>query len=151
MSFQLPARHAGSGDSQPRWSGAAILVESMLLLVFLIASLAIFTQMFSASLERAEESRELTAAVAAASGAAERFAAHPSQASGETVVGDLRVVCDVQAEPHQVGTLYRADISVFRMDANGDGADASADGGGAGVGDEAIYSISTSKFESEVG
>lgn len=132
MSFQLPARRVGR-DATPRWSGSAVLVESMLLLVFLIASLAIFTQMFSASLVRAEESGELTTAVAAATEVAERFAADPVQAGGAQEVDGMRVVCDVQEEAHRAGTLYRADIAVYATDGN-----------------EPVYSITTSRFESEV-
>ena len=133
MSFQLPTSHprAGSGTSR---AGTAMLVEAMILLVFLIASLAVFMQMFSASLTRADESRELTMAVAAASDAAEQFAAYPEQTGGEQTLDGMRVVCDVQEEPRPAGILYRADISVYADDNS----------------DEPIYSITTARFESEV-
>lgn len=144
MSFQLPTAESRANRGEaPRWSGAAVLVESMLLLVFLIASLAVFTQMFSVSLTRAEQSSSLTAAVAAASDTAERFAAYPDQVAGEQVVGDLRVVCDVNAEQRLSGTLWHADIAVFAADANADDADDADDA-------EPIYTLHTSRFESEV-
>ncbi len=133
MSFQLPTSHPRTGSGTSR-AGTAMLVEAMILLVFLIASLAVFMQMFSASLTRADESRELTMAVAAASDVAEQFAAYPEQAGGEQTLDGMHVVCDVQEEPRPSGILYRADISVY------------ADDGSA----EPLYSITTARFESEV-
>ena len=141
MSFQLPSKMNITETEAPRWSGAAVLVESMLLLVFLIASLAVFTQMFATSVGRADESAKLTAAVAAASETAEQFAANPMRVAGERTVDDLLVVCDVQGEQRQSGTLYHADIAVYAPSGQ---AAASADG-------EPVYKVSTSHFESEVG
>ena len=59
MSFQLPSQRT-SVAPRKRWAGAAFLVEAMLLLLFLVASMAIFTQLFAATAERANESRNLT-------------------------------------------------------------------------------------------
>ena len=151
MSFQLPSRHH-VGENTSRHASAAFLVEALLLLVFLIASLAVFMQMFSASLNRAEQARELTAAVAAASDTAERFAAYPAQAGGQEIVGDLLVVCDVSSEPRESGTFYVADIAVYPAN---EGSHANADSGddvASGIDESAepLYTISTARFESEV-
>ena len=135
MSFQLPTHHPRMHMAGSR-SGTAMLVEAMVLLVFLTAALAVFMQMFSLSLVRANESRELTTAVAAASDVAERFAAYPEQAAGEQTVEDMRVVCNVVEQPRDSGVLYRATIDVYAAD----------DPAG-----EPIYFITTANFESEVG
>lgn len=137
MSFQLPSRHPGT-TSTTRHASAAFLVEAMLLLVFLIASLAVFMQMFSASLNRAEQARELTEAVAAASDVAERFAAYPDRVGGEEVVGDMLVMCDVSSEPQDSGVLYTAEITVYPVN-----------DGGSPAG-EPMYSLSTARFEGQV-
>ena len=42
MSFQLPSQRT-SVAPRKRWAGAAFLVEAMLLLLFLVASMSIFT------------------------------------------------------------------------------------------------------------
>lgn len=144
MSFQLPYKRTAAEGERIRWSGAAVLVEAMLLLVFLIASLAVLVQMFATAVNCADESAQLTAAVAAASDMAEQFAADPTNIAEETNADGLLVVCDVKAEPRKAGTLYHAEISVYAADA-----DASAGAVTAPAGDP-VYSVSTSRFESEV-
>ena len=134
MSFKLPTHHPSMRMAGTR-SVTAMLVEAMVLLVFLAASLAVFMQMFSISLVRADESRELTAAVAAASDVAERFAAYPEDVMGKQTVDGMRVVCNVTEEPHESGVLYRAVIDVYAGD----------DAAG-----EPIYTITTANFEGEV-
>lgn len=145
MSFQLPTKRTSSADEGIRWSGAAMLVEAMLLLAFLIATLAVLTQMFAAAVEKANESAQLTTAVAAASETAERFAANPAGVPDQQVVDNMLVVCKVTDEPHTAGVLYHADISVY---AATPGADASAEAAPQG---EPVYAVSTSHYESEVG
>lgn len=150
MSFLLPTERTavrGAGEGI-RWSGAAVLVEAMLLLVFLIASLAVLMQMFSAAVNRADESAQLTAAVAAAADTAEQFAADPTQAAGTKTEGDLLVVCTVTPEPREAGTLYHAEISVYAAETDAGSGDRTA----VDINPTAqpVYSISTSRFESEV-
>lgn len=145
MSFQLPTKRTSSAGEGIRWSGAAMLVEAMLLLAFLIATLAVLTQMFAAAVEKANESAQLTAAVAVASDTAERFAANPAGVPDQQVVDNMLVVCKVTDEPHTAGVLYHADISVYAM-TPGTGADAGAELQG-----EPVYTVSTSRYESGVG
>lgn len=95
------------------WTSVAFIVESMLLLVFLIGSMAVLTQVFSAALNQSVESRSLDAATIAAGSIAEHFAANPEDVQEETVLGDLRIVCDVTEEEHVSGTLYKANITVY--------------------------------------
>ena len=115
------------------WASIAFIVESMLLLVFLVASLAVLTQLFAMSLNRSVESRTLDAATIAATSIAEHFAADPNDVQESTQLGDLIVKCDVTPEARKAGTLYRATISVFDT--------------GSG---EKVYEMSTSRFESGV-
>jgi type II secretory pathway pseudopilin PulG len=119
------------------WSGAAFLVESMLLLVLLAVSMSVLVQVFGLSLQRSHESEELSRAIAAAEDAAERFASDPAAAEGTIDVDGLRVVCEVDEESQHHGTFYRATISVY-------------DFGEPDAGQGALYALSTARYVSEV-
>ena len=93
----------------------AFIVESMLLLVFLVGSLAILTQLFISSLNHSVESRTLDASTIAATSIAEHFTADPTGVQRETQLGDLHIVCDVEETPRQSGVLYTAHISVYDL------------------------------------
>ena len=95
------------------WSSIAFIVESILLLVFLAASLAVLTKVFFASLNASVESRTLDAATIAAGSLAEHFAADPTGVEERTELGDLVIECDVTGEPRNDGTLYHAIINVY--------------------------------------
>lgn len=114
------------------WTGVAFIVEAMLLLVFLVASLALFSNLFASAVQRSDESRELTAAVAAASDVAERFAADPSSVEKTTQRGDLTVVCDASVDKRAAGSYHRAFIKVVNT-----------------MGDT-VYTIDTGCYVSEV-
>ena len=118
------------------WSSVAFIVESILLLVFLAASLAVLTKVFSASLNASVESRTLDAATIAAGSIAEHFAADPTGVNERTELGDLLIVCDVDDEKRKDGTLYHATITVY-------------DQTGA-HGEEAVYELITACYESGV-
>ena len=115
------------------WTSIAFIVESILLLVFLVGSLAVLTQVFTLSLNRSVESRTLDAATIAASTIAEHFAADPSDVVDEVQLGDLRVTCQVTEEPHDNGTLYSAHIEVYDL--------TGSSGGGP------VYSLDTARYE----
>lgn len=140
MAFELTS-HRKSNNARPAWSGAAFIVEAMLLLVFLIASIAVFTQAFALAAEKSAEADELSRAVAAASNVAERFAADPQSVTSSSTEGDLVVLCDVTSEGRDGGTLYEATIEVYEANSANE---ASADGA------EPLYSITTARYESEV-
>ena len=114
----------------------AFIVESILLLIFLVGALALMTLTFSNALNRSVESRTQDAAVIAASSIAEHFAADPSDVQEETVLGDLRIACTVTDEPRAGGIMHHAHIDVF----DAKGADGSAP----------VYSLDTSRYESGV-
>lgn len=129
---------AASNDAQSQgkssWASVAFIVESVLLLVFLVASFAVLIQVFTAALNRSVESRTLDAATIAASSIAEHFAANPTDVQEQTVLGDLRVVCTVTDEPRADGTMYRARIDVYDESPSG--------------GDDPVYSLDTARYES---
>ena len=115
------------------WTSVAFIVESILLLVFLVGSLAVLTQLFVTSLNQSVKSRTLDAATIAASTIAEHFAADPSDVADEVQLGDLKVTCQVSEEPHDNGTLYVAHIDVFDLTGSS--------------GDESVYSLETARYE----
>ena len=108
-----PARKRSAVRERTSWSSIAFIVESMLLLVFLVASLAVLTQLFISSLNRSVESRTLDASTIAATSIAEHFSADPTGVQERTQLGDLFVLCDVTAQPRSGGTMYKAHISVY--------------------------------------
>ncbi|MBR0404708.1 MAG: hypothetical protein IJI68_05850 [Eggerthellaceae bacterium] len=150
MSFELPTKRT-SAALHSRWSGTAFLVEAMLLLVIIMASLAVFTQLFAESAERANASRSLTDAVAAATATAELFCADPTGVKSEFMEGDLRVVCQVTPERRTGGVIYYATISVYgteSVDSDADGSASEAETAQAGVAVEPLYTVQTAKYES---
>ena len=119
MSFSL----ADAGERRFVRSGSsssAFIVGALFLVVFLAASVAMFVQLDASAAAQAAEGLELSRAVAAASDAAERFAADPTGMDNVAVEDDLVVVCDVYASeatpPQATGMLYLAEITVFRAD-----------------------------------
>lgn len=136
------AQHRVS-SSRPAWSSVAFVVEAMLLLVFLIASLALFTNLFAGAVTQSKEGATLTDAVALATSAAERFEADPEYAAGNMQDGDLRVNCDVTSEQRAGGTLYHAVIKVYATDADYLAYTSSNEF-------EPVYTLETSAYESEV-
>ena len=116
--------------TRPAWSGVALVIEAMLVLLFVAASLAILTQLFASATVRAEQGRLLAEAVSVATNEAERFAANPEDAAGTTEEGDLVVRCEVSERETGAGTLYDATITVYQAD-----------------GREPIYVLETSRYE----
>lgn len=108
------------------WPGAAFVVEALLLLVFLTASLAVLMQLNADADLTRKESATLMDALVLASNSAEQFAGNPSiatqvqdgQEADPNLVSseDLLLVREVEAEPSRDGTLYRAVITVWQKD-----------------------------------
>lgn len=152
------------------WHGKAFLVEALVLLAFLVMSLAVLITLFvNARLESAGGER-LAQAVHLAQNAAEEFAANPTDAEALAIEQDgLAVSAQLSYEPHESGTLVRAVITVAEQggeteaaaaatgEAAGvaDGADAGADGAGVGVAaaadaaapaTEPLYTLETARY-----
>lgn len=70
---------AGRRDGgRASWHGTALLVEALVLLAFLVASLALFMQVFAQARGMGADGSQLAQAVAMASNLAEEFAADPA-------------------------------------------------------------------------
>lgn len=107
--------------------GRAFIVESLVLFVFLVATLIIVSMLFIASVSRSAEAQNLERATIIASNTAERFSANPM---GDNLVASeygLDVSCDVEEQKASNGILYLATITV--SDSNGP-----------------IYTIQTSRY-----
>ena len=131
---------AGRRDGgRASWHGTALLVEALVLLAFLVASLALFMQAFAQARGMGADGSELAQAVAMASNLAEEFAADPAAEPEPLERDGLTASCavatvaaggaDGQTDPDAddtpsgdssgaAGTLYRATILV--TDGDGD-------------------------------
>lgn len=113
----------GSQGKRPSWTTTAFLVEALILLVVLIASMAVFTQLFAHSTAIANHADRMTQAVIVAENAAEEFSSNPASVASGREVGEgvaagasapdgLKVACEVESESASAGTLYTAHITV---------------------------------------
>lgn len=127
-------------DSRRIRSTTAFVVETLVLLVVLAASIGIFTQLFSRATAAADQSTQLCQAVNVAEDAAEEFSADPARVAAGEKVGDgvavkgrhgYKVSCKISQDKRSAGTLWRAHITV--SDSQGK-----------------LYSLDTSRYVSEV-
>lgn len=108
------------GGRSPLWHGTAFFVEALVLLTFLLAAGALFTQLFAAARHTAAEGTALAEAVLMAQNAAEELAAADDPASlagSRPLIGDqtgdaYTLAVEVEGEPRRTGTLWRAHIAV---------------------------------------
>lgn len=139
---RMGAGAARRGGGRASWHGTALLVEALVLLAFLVASLALFMQAFAQARGMGAEGSQLAQAVAMASNLAEEFAADPATEPEPLERDGLTASCEVatvaadgadgtgsQTGPDTdgapagdssgaAGTLYRATILV--TDGDGD-------------------------------
>lgn len=149
------AANAGRSRDRASWHGAAFVLESMLLIVFLAVSLAVLAAVFAGSQQSGLDAIRLTDAVTlATSGAengAEDFASDPEAAyeegttvshyvvaggsvskADESADGACEVVREVEARPTDAGVVYDARIKVS-------------------FGGDVIYELKTSSYVSDRG
>ena len=118
--YDFLARSGGAQRNKRRsnWSNTAFLVESLVLLFFLIACLAIFTQMFAHSWQASSDASKLSAACVVAQNAAEEFEANPQAVQNDTIdVSDasgtsFHVSRTVESKATATGTMYTVHIAV---------------------------------------
>ena len=108
--YDFLARSGGASRNKRRsnWSSTAFLVESLVLLFFLIACLAVFTQMFAHSWLASSNASRLSAACVVAQNAAEDFEANPQGVQN----GAFDVNRTVESEATAAGTMYTVHIAV---------------------------------------
>ena len=118
------------------WASTAFMVEAIVLLFFLITSMAVFTQLFGLATTTSTEAARLASATTLAQNAAEEFSANPASVAQGKQVGlgaaagnssKFELTCDVDEKKQGTGTLYSAHIVV------------SDDGG-------EVYSLDASRF-----
>ncbi len=116
------------------WTSTAFMVEAIVLLFFLIASMAVFTQLFGLATASSTEATRLANASTIAQNAAEEFSADPASVAKGTRVGlgaaagsssKFNVTCNVSKKKKGTGILYSAHIVVsddngeaYTLDAN---------------------------------
>ena len=136
-------------DASKTKVNTAFLIEALVLMAVLIASMAVFTQLFTHSAVAAHQAEDLTRATLLAQNAAEEFSSDPAavaagktvgQAVGTVAAGNvsavdgsdgLTVSCDVDSDAQGRGTLYTAHITV--SDDSGE-----------------VYALDASRYESGV-
>lgn len=118
--YDFLARSGGAQRNKRRsnWSNTAFLVESLVLLFFLIACLAVFTQMFAHSWQASSDASRLSAACVVAQNAAEEFEANPQTAHNDTIDvsaasgTNFHVSRTIESEATATGTMYTVHIAV---------------------------------------
>lgn len=110
------------------WHGTALLVEALVLLAFLVASLALFMQVFAQARGMGAEGSELAQAVAMASNLAEEFAADPATEPEPLERDGLTASCEVATV-----AADDADHAGSQTDPDADGAPAGDSSGAAGT------------------
>jgi Tfp pilus assembly protein PilV len=111
---------AGSKPGKTPWKSTAFMIEALVLLFVLVASLAVFTTLFAQSATNAHQAKRISEASVVAQNAAEEFSANPVAVADDTTVGKgatqgtdtYTVHCNVSNEPSTSGTLYTAHITV---------------------------------------
>ena len=131
-------------DRQPLWHGAAFLVEALVLLAFLAASLAVLFSLFASARAEADRAARLSEAVAIAQNAAEGIAAADSFSADavpatQTVTGaqtgtTYELAIELEPRATGAGTLWHATITVCDATASAD-ADA-----------EPLYTLETARY-----
>ena len=112
---------ASHDDTRRMRSTTAFIIEALALLLVLIVSMAVFTQLFARSTAAADQSARICKAVNVAEDVAEEFSADPAAvAAGKTVGAGVAkdgrdgfdVSCDVNQDATGAGTLWKAHIKV---------------------------------------
>ena len=92
--------------------GIAFLIEALVVLAFLMISLAVFVKLFSSAQLEARSSNRMSEAVQLATNRAEEFSCDPTHAAGEKEEDGLRLTCEVTPTKRAAGILYEATITV---------------------------------------
>ncbi len=111
---------AATRQGKKPWTSTAFMIEALVLLFVLVASLAVFTALFASSANSAKQAQRISDATAVAQNAAEEFSANPAAveagnnvgSNAYRVSGEFDVSCDVSKDAQATGTLYSAHITV---------------------------------------
>lgn len=112
----------------------SFLVESMVLLVFLVGMLALFVNMFVSAYNQTQESLLHDKAISLAKSAAEAWSSHPQNSDVSAIHDEtepsLRAVAEVTSQTTEAGVLYHATITVVNTSETGELSDANSTSAG---------------------
>lgn len=111
----MAATSSPTGFFKRNWTGAAFIVEALILLVFVAGTLAVLLNIFARSYTVGQASQKEARAILVATNVAETFAASPAEGIFVSTEGDFVTSCLVQEEKTSAGTLYNARISVYSL------------------------------------
>ncbi len=102
------------------WTHTAFMIEALVLLFVLVASLAVFTSLFIYSIDRSQQAERLSNATILAQNAAEEFSANPAAIEADTNASktvrqansEFTVSYDITKNNQPSGALYRAHIAI---------------------------------------
>ncbi|MGN0035337.1 MAG: hypothetical protein ACI364_06390 [Coriobacteriales bacterium] len=95
-----------------RFSSTAQMVETTVMLLVVVFSLAVVTSLLAGAVNQSRAGRQIEAATRVATNVAESFSANPASVPASQTQDAFTVTCAVTPEVHQDGTLYRAHILV---------------------------------------
>ena len=117
-------------DASKTKVNTAFLIEALVLMAVLIASMAVFTQLFTHSAVAAHQAEELTKATLLAQNAAEEFSSDPAAVAAGKTVGQgvaagnvsavdgsdgLTVSCDVDSDAQDRERRFRRSVRARRV------------------------------------
>lgn len=98
------------------WPGMAFILESLLLLLFVSASLAVLMSLFVQASLWGEENVQRSKAIIVASNTAEAFAQDPTSVASAFEQDGFQVTCEMTPKDSDAGTLTTAHIAVSEDD-----------------------------------
>ena len=143
-------------DRQPLWHGAAFLVEALVLLAFLAASLAVLFSLFASARTEADRAARLSEAVAIAQNAAEGIAAADTFSAdavpatqvvtGAQTGSTYELAIELEPRATGAGTLWHATITVCDAKAARSTTAAAGAGTAADADAEPLYTLETARY-----
>lgn len=114
MKIDFSHMRSHARDDRP-WHGAALVVEALVLLAFIVASLAIITQLLAGAHQRAADAAELSNAAILAANDAEAFAANPAESSQRKFYrDDASGLMPAELQGENENDLYEVERTVSR-------------------------------------
>lgn len=116
ISREMSVNDASRQRSKGR-RGMAFFIEALVVLAFLMISLAVFVKLFSSSQLEARNANRKSEAVQLATNCAEVFSASPTTTPSTSELDGLVATCTVTPTKQASGTLFEATIVVRDGDA----------------------------------
>ena len=140
-------------QSQPtktgRWQGTALIVESLIILVFVVACLAVFARLFGYSFVNNAYDQQRAHAITLATNKAETLTAQSGAMPLLSVEeeGGYTTTCEITPEHTARGILYRAKITVSVAGTSATQGESDSDADGEDTG-QILYQLHTARYVS---